>query len=68
MTGNILRNNTRNITPDQADYRGHVLFDRSTGQKNEKTVRKMRPLEIFSLFTANGRFLMAPIYQTRWKK
>jgi hypothetical protein len=53
MTRNSLRNNTRNITPDQADYRGHVLFDRSAGQKKEKTVRRMRPHEIFSLFTAN---------------
>jgi hypothetical protein len=53
MTTNTLRNNTRNITPDQADYRCHVLYDRSAGQKKEKTVRKMRPNEIFSLFTAN---------------
>ncbi len=53
MTRNITRNNTRNITPDQADYRGHVLFDRSAGQKKEKTVRRMIPQEIFSMFTAN---------------
>jgi hypothetical protein len=53
MTGTILRNNARNLTPDQADYRGHVLFDRSAGQKKEKTVRRIRPLEILSLFTAN---------------
>lgn len=53
MTRNTARSNTRNITPDQADYRGHVLFDRSAGQKKEKTVRRMRPHEIFSLFTAN---------------
>lgn len=53
MARNNLRNHSRNITPDQADYRGHVLFDRSAGQKKEKTVRRMRPHEIFSLFTAN---------------
>jgi hypothetical protein len=46
------RRNSRNITPDQADYRGHVLFDRTAGHKKEKTVRRMRPDEIFSLFTA----------------
>lgn len=53
MARTTLRNNSRNITPDQADYRGHVLFDRSAGQKKQKTVRRMRPDEIFSMFTAN---------------
>jgi len=54
MTSNTTtRSSFKNITPDQADYRGHVLFDRSAGQKKEKTVRRMRPHEIFSLFTAN---------------
>lgn len=53
MSRNTLRNQSRNITPDQADYRGHVLFDRSTGQKKEKAVRRMRPHEIFSLFNAS---------------
>lgn len=53
MTRNTNRTSNSIITPDQADYRGHVLFDRSAGQKKEKTVRRMRPHEIFSLFTAN---------------
>lgn len=53
MTRNSNRSQIRPITPDQADYRGHVLFDRSAGQKKEKTVRRMHPHEIFSLFTAN---------------
>lgn len=53
MTSKITsRRNSSNITPDQADYRGHVLFDRTGAQKKEKPVRRMRPDEIFSLFTA----------------
>ncbi len=53
MARNTNRSNNNNITPDQADYRGHVLFDRSAGQRKEKAVRRMRPHEAFSLFTAN---------------
>ena len=53
MTSTSTRAIKANITPDQADYRGHVLFDRSTGQNKEKMVRRMRPHEIISLFTAN---------------
>ncbi|HLO81310.1 MAG TPA: hypothetical protein VK166_10145 [Chitinophagaceae bacterium] len=53
MTFNTTRNNKRNVTPDQSDYREHVLFDRSAGQKREKSVRRMRPHVFFSLFTAN---------------
>jgi hypothetical protein len=48
----ITRRNSRNITPDQADYRGHVLFDRTGVRKKEKTVRRMSPDVVFSLFRA----------------
>jgi hypothetical protein len=27
-------------TPEQQDYRGHMLFDRRTGQKKEKQIRR----------------------------
>jgi hypothetical protein len=53
MTTTTTRTSKNNITPDQADYRGHFLFDRSTGQKKGKTVRRMKPYELLSLFTAN---------------
>jgi hypothetical protein len=53
MTTTTTRSTKINITPDQADYRGHFLFDSSTGQKKGKTIRRMKPYEIFSLFTAN---------------
>ena len=51
-TNIITRRNSKNITPDQADYRGHVLFERTGTQKKEKTVRRMRPDEIYSLYSA----------------
>jgi hypothetical protein len=53
MTSTTTRTDKVHITPDQADYRGHVLFDRSTGQNKEKMVRRMSPHQIISLFTTN---------------
>lgn len=34
-----MRKNSINTTPDQADTRAHVLFDRSSGLKKQKTIR-----------------------------
>jgi hypothetical protein len=46
----ISRSNIGNQTPDQADYRGHVLFDRTAGNSKTKSVRRMRPEEQHSPF------------------
>jgi len=33
----------RSVTPEQQDYRGHTLFDRRTGQKKAKYIRRLMP-------------------------
>lgn len=53
MTRYTLKARSNNITPDQADYRGHVLLDRSTGEKKVKLVRRIRPSGITTLFATN---------------
>lgn len=50
----ISRNNSGNQTPDQADYRGHVLFDRTAGNSKTKLVRRMRPEDLYSPFPRNS--------------